>query len=86
MSVVINGVKAELATAIRFVANPKRTGKKAWTRYEEYSECNTLAEYFDIADTKYAKADLRYDHEHGFLIFDEATDDLAEALDVLHGE
>ena len=89
MSVVINGVKAELATAISFIANPKRSGKKAWTRYESYGSTTTIGEYLEMTDPKYAMADLRYDHDHGFLTFvmdDEDTTLLAEALDVLHAE
>lgn len=87
MSVVINGVKADIATAIEFAANPKRVGKKAHARYEEYMTCTTLGEYLQTADPKYAKADLRYDHEHGYLTFvEDDADQLAEALDVLHAE
>ena len=67
MSVVINGVKAEFATAIEYVSNPKRVGKKAWSRYESYQEATTIEEYFNLTEKKYAMADLRYDLDHEFL-------------------
>ena len=67
MSIIINAVKVESSTNIEYVSNPKRVGKKAWTRYESYAECTTIGEYFDIAEKKYAMADLRYDLDKEFL-------------------
>ena len=64
---VINSHKVEDDTAIRFKSNPKRPGFKAHKRYETYSAATTVAEYFELAEKKYATADLRYDEEHGHL-------------------
>ena len=86
MSIVINGTKTETSTAIEYVENPKRVGKLAWTRYESYSAATTIGEYLQLAEKKYAMADLRYDMDHGFLSIVEDDDQLAEALDVLHAE
>ena len=85
MSVVINGVKAELATAIEYVNNPKRTGKMAWTRYETYQEATTIGEYFELTEKKYAMADLRYDLDHEFLII-ETRLNLDEAMEEAFAE
>ncbi len=71
MSIQINGFSIEDDMKIEFVSNPKRPGFKAHTRYEEYQKSTNLVEYFDTAEKKYSKADLRFDEEKGFLkIFD----------------
>ena len=71
MTKLINSVKIEEGFTIEFVANPKRLGFKAYKRYEEYMSAKTLAEYTEIAEKKFAAADLRYDESHGYLkIFD----------------
>ena len=64
----INGTKVNEDTVIEFVSNPKRPKFKSHARYEEYQAATTVGEYFEVADKKYAKADLRYDEEHGHLI------------------
>jgi hypothetical protein len=63
----INGTKVNEDTEIEFVSNPKRPTFKSHARYEDYQVATTIGEYFEIADKKYAKADLRYDEEHGHL-------------------
>ena len=71
MSTLINAIKVENETAIKFIPNPKRPGFKAHERYEKYSSAKTIAEYFELSEKKYSRADLRYDEEHGYLqIFD----------------
>lgn len=76
---VINGSKIESTESISYVANPKRAGKNAHARYEQYQEASTLEEYFAIveaAETKkaVAMADLRYDLNKGYLkIVDETS-------------
>ena len=72
MSHLINNVKVEDDYTLEYAANPKRNGCKAWTRYETYSQYETVGEYLkkcalDDSMKKYARADLRYDHEHGHL-------------------
>ncbi len=73
----INGQKVDDDTAIEFKANPKRVGKKAWTRYEEYQKSTTIGEYMEITKEdwmiKYRLADLRYDLDHKFLVIVEET-------------
>lgn len=76
MSYVINTFKVEDDTRIEYAPNPKRNGSKAHARYEIYSQATTVREYLDLMQDdevrKYAKADLRYDEEKGYLkIFDE---------------
>ena len=73
MKMLINDTKVESSTPIRYISNPKRFGKKAWTRYEEYQSATTVGEYIEMTDPKYANADLRYDHMKGFLIIDDGT-------------
>lgn len=67
MTKLINSVKIEEGFTIEFVANPKRSGFKAYKRYEEYMSAKTIEEYQKIAEKKYASADLRYDESHGYL-------------------
>ena len=85
MSVVINGVKAEMSTTIEYVNNPKRVGKMAWSRYETYGEATTMAEYFELNEKKYAMADLRYDLDHEFLTIITRLD-IDEALEEAYAE
>ena len=63
---VINGVKLTSDTKLKYRANPKRPNSRAWERYEAYQKATTLAEYLDLNDAKYAKADLRHDQMKGF--------------------
>ncbi len=71
MTHTINGTKVEDGFTIEFIANPKRSGFKAHGRYEIYQSATTIEEYIELADKKYAKADLRYDEAKGYLtIFD----------------
>jgi len=67
MEMLINDVKVDENTEILYVKNPKRTNGKAWFRYEMYQDANTIGEYLETAEKKYAKADLKYDHAKGFL-------------------
>jgi hypothetical protein len=67
MEMLINAVKVDSDTAIEYASNPKRPSGKAWSRYEVYAEATTVGEYFELADKKYARADLRYDEEKGLL-------------------
>ena len=73
----ICGTKVNDDTAIEFKSNPKRVGKLAWTRYEEYQKSTTIGEYMEITKEdwmiKYRLADLRYDLEHKFLTIVEET-------------
>jgi len=69
MSLVINGIKVEDDTKLVYKSNPKRKGFMAYDRYEVYSFAQTLAEYLDMSESKYAKADLRFDNEKGYLEF-----------------
>lgn len=72
MTIQINGTNVETTTTIEFKPNPKRPGFKAHSRYETYSKAETIGDYLEMADKKYAKADLRYDEENGYLaIFNE---------------
>lgn len=75
MTLVVNGVKVTDDTKLEYVSNPKRAGFKAHARYEEYSFAQTLAEYLDMSDPKYAKADLAYDHSKGHLQFVDSVDE-----------
>ena len=78
MEAVVNGVKIDSSTELKFKPNPKRPGFKAHARYEQYQTATTLEEYLDLADPKYAKADLRYDMEHGHIevVESEETEEL----------
>jgi hypothetical protein len=67
MELLINDVKVCDSTVIEYRTNPKRIGKKAWARYEEYQDATTIGEYLELTESKFAKADLRYDHNKGFL-------------------
>lgn len=67
MEILINATKVTDENTLEFVPNPKRQGFKAHARYEEYMSATTVSEYFELADKKYARADLRYDEEHGHL-------------------
>ena len=74
--ILVNGIKVDSETELNYSSNPKRVGFKAHARYEEYEDCQTLFQYLYVADPKYAKADLRYDQEHGHLeIVSDDTED-----------
>lgn len=74
MSILINGVKLEKDMVMSYVDNPKRSGFKAHARYELYKNAASIEEYMEICegDIKYAKPDLRYDEEHGYLLIHDA--------------
>lgn len=87
MELLVNDVKVDENTPIEFGPNPKRSSGKAWARYEVYQTATTVGEYFELAERKYAKADLRYDHEKGFLMFtDEELDDAETPMEELSDE
>lgn len=72
MDIILNGVKANRDTIISFAKNPKKEGSLAHGRYGKYSRCKTVGSYLDKCAKddsmkKYAKADLRWDHEKGYL-------------------
>ncbi len=67
MTIQINGTNVETTHTLTYKANPKRPGFKAHARYEAYSKAETVGEYLELADKKYAKADLRYDEENGYI-------------------
>jgi len=67
MEMLINTYKVNDTTTLEYASNPKRPTGKAWARYETYSQATTLEEYFELAEKKYARADLRYDTEKGLL-------------------
>lgn len=81
-TIIINDVQVDSSAQIEFKQNPKRSGSKAHSRYDRYQVATTLDEFFEIVNAaddckKYARADLRYDHEHGFLIIPtEETDEI----------
>lgn len=64
---VVGSTKLTSDTKIKFVANPKRTGSKAHSRYEKYSQAKTFGEYLKLNDPKMAMADARYDLSKEFL-------------------
>ncbi len=74
MSILINGVKVEKDMVLSYVNNPKRAGFKAHARYELYKSAESIEEYMEICEDniKYAKPDLRYDEEHGYLLIHSA--------------
>ena len=74
-SIIVSGTKIDSNTQLIFTAKPKRDGKKAHARYQTYECVTNLYEYYFVTDTKYAKADLRYDIEHGHLtlVYDDGT-------------
>ncbi len=67
--IIVNAVKITDDCSIEFISNPKRPGFKAHARYENYMVATTIAEYMELCEgeIKYAKPDLRYDEEHGYL-------------------
>jgi len=70
MELLVNAVKITSDCTLEYKANPKRSGCKAWTRYEGYQAATTIDEYMEITtdqDGKYGYADLRYDEAKGFL-------------------
>lgn len=67
MKILVNGELVTDSTVIEYVDNPKRVGCNAYERYELYQGVTTIGEYFGIAEAKHAKADLRWDHDKGFM-------------------
>lgn len=74
MEILINAVKVTSDMTIEYVANPKRAGFKAHARYANYMAATTVDEYMELTadEPKYARPDLRYDEEHGYLIIRDA--------------
>ena len=64
---VVNGIKLNDNTKIKFIANPKRDGSKAHERYKKYESAKTFGEYMTLNDKKYAMADARHDIQKEFL-------------------
>lgn len=60
----INGLNVGDECHIECAPNPKRPGSKAHSRYEAYAKSSTVKEYLDNGGLK---ADLRYDHNKGYL-------------------
>jgi len=60
----INGINVGNECHIKCASNPKRPGSKAHMRYEAYAKATTVKEYLEMGGLK---ADLRYDHDKGFL-------------------
>ncbi len=61
----ISGFHIDSNIKFNYKSNPKRNGCMAYKRYEEYSQANNIDDYLNITkDTKFGKADLRYDVEH----------------------
>jgi len=71
MKITVNGVAMTDETVICYIANPKRAGSAAAERYEAYQSVQTIGEYFEVAEKRHAKADLRWDHDKGFLKVEE---------------
>ena len=67
MEKLINAHKVDGSVRFKYAANPKKKHGKAYARYEAYSACTSIEEYLNMAESKYAMADLRYDEAHGFL-------------------
>lgn len=68
---IVNGIVIDSDSRLEFVANPKRPNFNAHRRYDIYQDATTIDEYLDLAEAKYAKADLRYDvDKHYLFIFD----------------
>jgi len=68
MEVVLKGKKVSSDDVLEYKSNPKREGSNAHGRYSAYEEATTLDEYFEMApEKKFARADLRFDWEHGHL-------------------
>lgn len=72
MEMILNGEKVNSSTTLTYVANPKKTGSLAYARYEKYSKFNTIEEYITKCAKSailksYARADLRWDHDKGFI-------------------
>lgn len=70
MKMLVNGVIVTGETPVAYTDNPKRVGSAAYDRYEAYQTAQTVGEYFELAESKHAKADLRWDHDKGFVELD----------------
>jgi hypothetical protein len=64
---VVNTVKLNDSTKIKFVENPKRQKSAAHNRYSKYGKAKTFGEYLKLNEGKFSMADARYDLSHGFL-------------------
>lgn len=67
MEVVLKAKKVTSEDVLMYKPNPKREGTNAHARYAAYEEVETLDDYFEAAEKKFARADMRYDWEHGHL-------------------
>ena len=73
MEITLKAKKVTSDSKLEWKANPKRPNSNAYKRYEEYGSATTLAEFFEMAEKKFARADLRFDWEHGHLSIDGET-------------
>jgi hypothetical protein len=64
---VVNTVKLNDLTKIKFADNPKRQKSAAHSRYSKYQNAKTFGEYLKLNEGKFSMADARYDLSHGFL-------------------
>lgn len=61
----ISGFHIDSNVQFQYKSNPKRNGCMAFKRYQSYSQATNIEEYLELTkDTKFGKADLRYDVEH----------------------
>lgn len=67
MEKFVNAFKIDSSIRFEYRPNPKKRHGKAHARYERYQGVTNLVEYLEIAEAKYAMADLRYDEAHGHL-------------------
>ena len=70
----VNNTSYDNDTIIRMIANPKRAGSQAHARYEKYQNAKTVGEYFELNDTKQARADFKHDLSKGFIKFEAAAE------------
>ena len=68
--VVLKAKKVTSDSELAFKPNPKREGSNAHGRYSAYESATNLEEYFELAEKKFSRADLRFDWEHGHLTID----------------
>ena len=80
MIILVNSVKVDETMKMEYISNPKRIGFKAHARYEEYMSCESIEEYMEMCDVRYARPDLRYDEEHGFLRIYDADGELLNPI------
>ena len=85
----ISGYRIDDQTTFEYKSNPKRVNCAAWKRYENYQEATNIEEYLELTkeNSKFAKADLRYDVEHGHLkLIDEDGNWLNEPTETTEAE